>query len=132
LVVLAIQSRGGTAIRGFAAAAGASAANTKRYPSIPTVRAAMAQNALDQAGPRFESVCAPIENKGFRIRQRIWVGLWRQRYGLDFGDNMVTIRLRLAYFQATATAARHMFIADERKARCVLAEVRWRRALKEL
>ena len=34
--------------------------------------------------------------------------------------------LRLAYFQAAATAARHMFIADARKARCVLAEVRWR------
>ena len=34
------------------------------------------------------------------------------------------IDLRLAYFQATATAARHMFIADARKARCVLAEER--------
>ena len=40
--------------------------------------------------------------------------------------------LRLAYFQATATAARHMFIADARKARCVLAEVRWRWTLKVL
>jgi hypothetical protein len=28
--------------------------------------------------------------------------------------------VRLAYFQATATAARHVFIADARKARCVL------------
>jgi hypothetical protein len=34
--------------------------------------------------------------------------------------------VRLAYCQAAATAARHMFIADARKARCVLAEVRWR------
>ena len=40
--------------------------------------------------------------------------------------------LRLAYFQATATAARHMFIADARKARCVLAEVRWRWTLNVL
>ena len=40
--------------------------------------------------------------------------------------------LRLAYFQATATAACHMFIADARKARCVLAEVRWRWTLKML
>jgi hypothetical protein len=30
----------------------------------------------------------------------------------------------IAYCQATATAARHMFIADARKARCVLAEMR--------
>jgi hypothetical protein len=28
------------------------------------------------------------------------------------------------YFQATATSSRHMFIADARKARCVLAEMR--------
>ena len=39
---------------------------------------------------------------------------------------------RLAFFQATATAARHMFIADARKARCVLAEMRWRWTLKVL
>ena len=32
--------------------------------------------------------------------------------------------LRPEYFQTTATASRHMFIADARKARCVLAEVR--------
>ena len=31
--------------------------------------------------------------------------------------------LRLEHFQATATAARHMSIADARKARCVLAEM---------
>ena len=40
--------------------------------------------------------------------------------------------LRLAYFHATATAARHMFIADALKARCVLADVRWRWTLKVL
>jgi hypothetical protein len=45
---------------------------------------------------------------------------------------MNTRKLHLAYFQATATAARHMFIADARKARCVLAEVRWRWTLKVL
>jgi hypothetical protein len=38
----------------------------------------------------------------------------------------------LAYFQLTATAARHVSIADVRKARCVLAEVRWRSTLKML
>ena len=32
--------------------------------------------------------------------------------------------LPIAYCQATATAARHTFIADARKARCVLAEMR--------
>jgi hypothetical protein len=32
----------------------------------------------------------------------------------------------LAYFQAAATAARHVSIAAARKARCVGAEVRWR------
>jgi hypothetical protein len=41
-------------------------------------------------------------------------------------------KLPLVYFQATATAARHMIIADERKVRCVLAEVRWRWTLKVL
>src|ERR1019366_5580642 len=40
--------------------------------------------------------------------------------------------LRLAYFHATATAARHMFIADALKARCVLADVIWRWKLKVL
>src|SRR5450631_4367090 len=40
--------------------------------------------------------------------------------------------LRLEYFQATATAARHTFIADARKARWVLAEMRWRWTLKVL
>jgi hypothetical protein len=40
--------------------------------------------------------------------------------------------LRLKYFQATATAARHMFIADARKTRWVLAEMRWGWTLKLL
>src|SRR5208283_2564987 len=40
--------------------------------------------------------------------------------------------LRLEHFQATVTAARHMSIADARKARCVLAEMRWRWTLKVL
>ena len=40
--------------------------------------------------------------------------------------------LRLAYFQATATAARHVFIAAARKPRCVWADVRWRWTLKML
>ena len=35
-------------------------------------------------------------------------------------------------FQATATAARHVFIAAARKVRCVGAEVRWRWTLKVL
>ena len=34
--------------------------------------------------------------------------------------------LRAPVAQATAAAPRHVFIADARKARCVLAEVRWR------
>jgi hypothetical protein len=40
--------------------------------------------------------------------------------------------LRLEYFKAIATAACHMFIADARKARGVLADVRWRWKLKIL
>ena len=40
--------------------------------------------------------------------------------------------LGLAYFQATATAARHVFIAAARKPRCVWADVRWRWTLKML
>jgi hypothetical protein len=40
--------------------------------------------------------------------------------------------LRLAYFQVTAAATRHMFIADARKAWWVLAEVRSRCMLKVL
>jgi hypothetical protein len=43
-----------------------------------------------------------------------------------------TTILRLEHFQAIATAARHMSIADARKARCVLADVRWRWTLKVL
>ena len=40
--------------------------------------------------------------------------------------------LHLEHFQATATAARHISIADARKARCVLVEMRWRWTLKLL
>jgi hypothetical protein len=40
--------------------------------------------------------------------------------------------LRLEYFQTTATASCHMFIAAARKARCVLAEMRSRWMLKML
>jgi hypothetical protein len=40
--------------------------------------------------------------------------------------------LRLEYFQTTATASCHMFIAAARKARCVFAEMRWRWTLKVL
>ncbi len=41
-------------------------------------------------------------------------------------------RLRLVYFQAAATASRHVFIAAARKVRCVWADTRWRWRLKRL
>ena len=73
---------------------------------------------------RVFSTMTTISYAGYRfppeiIQQAIWLALSRYR--------MQNARdLRLAYFQATATAARHMFVADARKARCVLAEARWR------
>ena len=40
--------------------------------------------------------------------------------------------LRAPYFQAAATAVRHVSMAAARKARCVRADVRWRWTLKVL
>ena len=63
---------------------------------------------------------------------RRWVNHFGPKMALSRYQKKNARDLRLAYFQATATAARHVFIADTRKARCVLAEVRWRWTLKVL
>ena len=66
---------------------------------------------------------------GFAGPVRGGSGAWR---ALSRCRTKNATRLRLVYFQAAATASRHVFIAAARKVRCVWADTRWRWTLKML
>ena len=106
-----------------------------------TAQRQLAEHAAGLRSSRSMSVSSGADYKPGTKLIREWQGKVHEVVILDDGYIWSALSrcrtkdariLRLAYFQATATAARHVFIAAARKPRCVWADVRWRWTLKML